>query len=174
MAAILAMLLLETVEKRGLLKQQYLTAPRVSTSSFVIKPFFLHLFPLLWTGKKRRLTVDDLGTIPSHLLAAPTREKLEVAIASRPLHGAFLFRATVQAFAKEFSSPIIPRLMLLLATFAQVFLVEDLTQYIGRPDAQKSERGHAIVGAFAIIYTGISLSTYLVWEKVFNITVQYR
>lgn len=194
-AALFAMLLLEMVEKRRLLKEQYLvrplppsrrkciahgsapcrrqTAPRVSTSSFAIKPFFLHLFPLLWLGRKRQISISDLGTVPPHLLAAPTRAKLEAAIASAPREGAFLFRASVKAFGKSFGSPIIPRAVLLLSTFGQVFLVQDLTRFITEPEAP-IERGWAIVGGYIIIYVSIAMSTYLLWEKVFNVTVQYR
>lgn len=108
-------------------------APRVTTSSFVVKPFFLHLFPLLWTGKRRRLGVEDLGTVPPHLLAAPTRKKLETALASAPREGAFLIKATWKAFGSGLGGPVVPRLVLLLATFGQVFLVQDLIEFISTP-----------------------------------------
>lgn len=37
-----------------------------------------------------------------------------------------------------------------------------------------SERGWALVGRFVIIYSGIALSTYWYWEKVFGVSVEYR
>jgi ATP-binding cassette subfamily C (CFTR/MRP) protein 1 len=48
-----------------------------------------------------------------------------------------------------------------------------MTRFVADPTIP-SERGYALVGGFAIIYTLIALSTYLYWEKVFNMTVAYR
>lgn len=87
----------------------------------MLKPFFFHLIPLLYIGSKRRLTLDDLGDVPVHLLAIPTRKRLEDALAKGdPTSPGYLFRATLRGFGGSFGGPIIPRLILLLATYGQV------------------------------------------------------
>jgi hypothetical protein len=55
----------------------------------------------------------------------------------------------------------------------QVFLVQNVTRFIADPTIPM-ERGWALVGGFVLIYSGISLCTYLYFEKVFMVSVQYR
>jgi hypothetical protein len=52
-----------------------------STLSVLVKPFFLHLIPLLFTGSRRRITLPDLRDIPLYLRSDPATEKLLAALA---------------------------------------------------------------------------------------------
>lgn len=52
-----------------------------STLSVLVKPLFLHLIPLLFTGSRRRITIPDLCDIPLYLRSDPATEKLLAALA---------------------------------------------------------------------------------------------
>ncbi|TFY69692.1 hypothetical protein EVJ58_g284 [Rhodofomes roseus] len=70
----------ELVEKRRLLRHKVL-AP-VSTSSFITRSLYLWLLPLMWTGRKKVLTIDDCGMIPDELSALSTRVALQDALST--------------------------------------------------------------------------------------------
>lgn len=94
--------------------------PRATTTSFVLKPLFFHLLPLLYTGYKRRLTLDDLGDVPRHLLAVPARERLKKGLDKEDqARSTYLFRGSIRAFGGSFGGPVIPRMILMLATFGR-------------------------------------------------------
>lgn len=74
-----------------------------------------------------------------------------------------LLQATFHAFASSLLAGILPRLFLLALTFAQPFLVTATISYVenqgvyGRPAI-----GKALIGAFALVYTGIAVSLYMI------------
>jgi ATP-binding cassette subfamily C (CFTR/MRP) protein 1 len=200
-ASLFVILVVECIPKRRLLQKQYEVSYRVentgltlkdyppsATTSILVKPFFPHLIPLLYTGSKRRLTLDDLTRLPPHVLARPARLKLEAALREiDDKSPAYLLKGTTKAFGRRLLSPVIPRLLLVLCTFGewsranylqadrpgQVFLVQDITSLIANPSIPQ-ERGWALVGGFVFIYTGMAFMTFLYGEKTFNISVEYR
>ncbi|KAL7413440.1 P-loop containing nucleoside triphosphate hydrolase protein [Mrakia frigida] len=173
-ASLFALLILESTSKRFLLKPKYNNLPLATTTSFLLKPFFPHLLPLLYLGYKRRLTLDDLESIPPHMLAVPAGAKLMNSLAKGDQSSTFfLLKASLSAFGAKLGGPALPKLFLTLFTFGQVFLVQGVTRFIADPRIDQA-RGWALVGGFVIIYSGIALSTYLYWEKVFDISVEYR
>lgn len=48
-----------------------------------------------------------------------------------------------------------------------------MLQYIQHP-LESDQRGWALVGGFVCVYTIISFSTAVFWQKVYAITVRYR
>lgn len=116
----------------------------------------------------------------------------------------YLLKASISAFGGKLGGPALPKLFLTLFTFGlssrpalpspnlvsptlipfailllsptlpgQVFLVQNVTRFIADPTIPM-DRGWALVGGFVLIYSGISLCTYLYFEKVFAVSVQYR
>ncbi|KAJ6545144.1 P-loop containing nucleoside triphosphate hydrolase protein [Mycena capillaripes] len=188
MAAHLLVAFFELIGKRKALKDQALLssldsftlahsfsqgAPQISTSSFLSRALYLWLIPLMWFGRKKTLTIDDCGTIPLELSANASTAPLRDALVSMPRRGHYLVRASFKAFPGLFLGPILSRLLLLLATFAQPLLVPRMIAFISNPE-QSSERGWALVGAFVCTYALIALMTSIYWEKVFGCTVRYR
>lgn len=74
-------------------------------------------------------------------------------------------RAMFRAFGVSFFAPVIPRIILLLATFAQPLLVNQTIAFISTPVRPTSE-GWMLVGGFVCVYAIIVFSTSLYWEKV--------
>ncbi|KAJ6536775.1 P-loop containing nucleoside triphosphate hydrolase protein, partial [Mycena vulgaris] len=155
-------------------KVSHLSLVLVSTSNILSRFLYIWLFPLLWKGRKVVLTIDDCGTLPEELGAKSTRELLDSSILGRPdrkrLH---LVGASLRAFPLAFISPVFPRILLLVVTFAQPLLVSRMITYISDPDPG-SAKGWALVGAFACVYGLIALTTSIYWEKVYDSSVCYR
>jgi ATP-binding cassette subfamily C (CFTR/MRP) protein 1 len=68
--------------------------------------------------------------------------------------------------------PVVPRLALALATFAQPLLVKDILEFVQDKSAPAQE-GWALVGGFVCIYAVMVLSTALYWEKVSTLSNPY-
>ncbi|KAJ7151958.1 P-loop containing nucleoside triphosphate hydrolase protein [Mycena filopes] len=143
----------------------------LSRSSFLAKSLYLWLIPLLWTGRKKKLRIEDCGPIPEEFGAVATRELL--LNVTRTGGSNHLLRNSLLAFPLTFLAPVFPRILLILATFSKPLLVSNMISYIAEsnPDPQL---GWALVGAYACVYGLIALATSIYWEKVFDGTVQYR
>ncbi|KAJ7028056.1 P-loop containing nucleoside triphosphate hydrolase protein [Mycena alexandri] len=147
--------------------------PRMSTSSFVMRSFYLWLFPLLWTGRKKTLTIADCGSIPREMGSrASTTPLLDVLVSTTDKKN-YLVRASLKAFPMLFISPIPPRILLVVAAYMQPLLALRMIAFVADP-AQSSVRGWSLVGGFILTYALIFLLTSVYWEKVFNCAVNYR
>ena len=76
-----------------------------------------------------------------------------------------LIRASLRAFLPHLLSPVIPRLILALATFAQPLLVNQTLAFVADQERTVST-GWALFGGFVCVYTILPLSTSLYWEAV--------
>ncbi|KAJ7780147.1 P-loop containing nucleoside triphosphate hydrolase protein [Mycena maculata] len=170
-ASYLLLTFVELIGKRPALLDR--GVPQISTSSFISRSLYLWLFPLMWFGRKKTLTIDDCGTIPLELGANASTAPLRDVLITMTKRDHYLVRASLKAFPGLFLAPIPPRLLLLLASFAQPLLVSRMITFISNP-GQSSERGWALVGGFVCTYAVIFLTTSLYWEKVFGCTVRYR
>ena len=54
----------------------------VATASFVSRSLYFWLMPLLWSGRKKTLTIDDCGMIPESLSAHSTRAAIQDALST--------------------------------------------------------------------------------------------
>lgn len=74
-------------------------------------------------------------------------------------HPYTLLQATFHAFSSSLLAGILPRLVLLALTFAQPFLVTATISYVENQDGHRRPAiGKALIGAFALVYTGIAVS----------------
>ncbi|KAF7321121.1 hypothetical protein HMN09_00200000 [Mycena chlorophos] len=160
-------------KSRAILKKG--VAP-VSATSFLSQATFYWLFPLMWRGRNRKLTIADCGPIPADMGARASTHPLRAVLLSNPRTGKYyLVPASFKAMPLLFLSPIPPRILLIFVTFAQPLLTTRMITYVAEPpQSQSSERGWALVGGFVATYGLITLMTAVYWEKVFNSTVRYR
>ncbi|KAJ7720516.1 hypothetical protein B0H16DRAFT_1896820 [Mycena metata] len=172
--SLVVLIFLESVNKRKLLIPTDPPPAYESTLSFFAKPFFPHIVPLLFTGARRRLTLPELRDIPHYLRADPATEKLLAALAIEDNTGnRYLVKSTFRAFTGHFLSPVLPRLLMLTCTFAQVTLVEAMVSYVADKSIPK-ERGYGIIAAYLIVYVSQAISSYVYSEKVNAFVVLYR
>ncbi|KAJ7203983.1 P-loop containing nucleoside triphosphate hydrolase protein [Mycena rebaudengoi] len=172
-ASLLCLLILENMNKRSLLLLTEPAPAYESTLSFLVKPFFPHIFPLLYIGSKRRIKLPELRDIPLYLRADPATERLLAAlVAGDKTSRRYLVKSTFTAFGGQFLSPILPRLLMLAGTFSQVTLVEQMLLYVSDKSIPK-ERGTLLVFGYFVVYVSSTLSNYVYSEKVNAFVVLY-
>ncbi|KAJ7138597.1 P-loop containing nucleoside triphosphate hydrolase protein [Mycena filopes] len=171
--SLFALIVLESTSKRSLLLPADPPPAYESTLSFLVKPFFPHLFPLLYIGSKRRLRLPELRDIPLHLRADPATERLLAALAREDkTSDRYLVKSTLKVFGYQFLSPVLPRLVMLVATFSQVTLVEQMILYVSDTSIPP-ERGPFLVCAYFLVYVSLALSNYVFSEQVNASVVLY-
>ncbi|KAI0164007.1 ABC multidrug transporter [Xylariaceae sp. FL1272] len=104
---------------------------------------------------------------------------LDTAIVSRQLHSRFaehynaskvkghkhkLIIALARTLKTQLLLPIPSRLLLIGFKFSQPFFISSLIDYLAKPDQTASANpGYGFIGASALIYSGIAISTALFW-----------
>ncbi|KAJ7880551.1 ABC transporter type 1, transmembrane domain-containing protein [Mycena olivaceomarginata] len=191
--SLFVLIFLESKSKLSLLIPMDPPPAYESTLSVLVKPLFLHLIPLLFTGSRRRITIPDLCDIPLYLRSDPATEKLLAALAiEEKSSDRYLVKSTFRAFRGHFFSPVLPRLVVLAGTFggslrvraqdvytnlysseAQVALVEQMILYVSDKSIPK-ERGATLVVAYFVVYVSLAIATYVYYEKVNAFIVLYR
>ncbi|KAK7045035.1 P-loop containing nucleoside triphosphate hydrolase protein [Favolaschia claudopus] len=168
-ASLLILVIFESTSKRDLLLPTYPPPSHEETLSFLTLPFFPTLLPILLAGARRRLLLSELHEIPRPLRADPATDLLEEALREN----LNLVRASFRAFTAPFLAPILPRLVVLAMTFAQVTLVEQTILYVSAPSSNP-DFSLWLVGAFFVVYTSLAISNYLYAEKINAFLVLYR
>jgi hypothetical protein len=70
-------LVLESMEKRGILRPQYKSYPPEATASALSRWFFTWINPLFRRGFSNLLVIDDLFSLDKHLLSDRTHEHMQ-------------------------------------------------------------------------------------------------
>lgn len=126
---------------------------------------FFWLNELFTKGYRGILSLDDLylldRAIASDALAPRFREQLQ----KHPLNGQSfgLARLLLRTLAVQFLMPVAPRIALLAFSFCQPFLIEALLDYLQDPQTASKNADYGLVGATALTYGGIAISTALYW-----------
>ncbi|KAJ7110721.1 P-loop containing nucleoside triphosphate hydrolase protein [Mycena crocata] len=172
--SLLVLVVLESTSKRSLLIPTDPSPAYESTLSFLVKPFFPHIVPILFVGSRRRLLLPELRDIPLFLRSDPATEKLLAALAVEDKTGdRYLAKSTFRAFKSHFLSPVLPRLLVLAGTFAQVTLVEQMVLFVSDKSIP-AERGTVLIAAFFVVYVSLAISNYVCQEKINAFIVLYR
>jgi ATP-binding cassette, subfamily C (CFTR/MRP), member 1 len=112
----------------------------------------------MWKGMKTRLTIEELDHVPLENTAIEARQPLLEALKSVPKgKNSRLMRATLRAFGPSFLIPVLPRTILLLATFVQPLLVNKMVHLVTDSSVPTSH-GWYLVGAFVADYRYARLS----------------
>lgn len=77
----------------------------------------------------------------------------------------YAIRSVTRSFGGQILLPAMPRIVLVLAVFAQPLLIADLIDWASTSHAPRN-RGWAIVGAFVCIYATIVIATSVYWQQV--------
>ncbi|KAJ7216700.1 P-loop containing nucleoside triphosphate hydrolase protein [Mycena rebaudengoi] len=172
--ALFVLIFLESKSKGNLLKQTDPPPAYESTLSFLIKPFFPHIAPILYTGSRRRITLPELRDIPLYLRSDPATAKLLAALAVEDKTSSlYLTKSTLRAFSSSFLGPVLPQLIVLTGTFAQVTLVEQMILYVEDRSMPK-ERGVWLIAGYFVVYVSLTISNHVYSEKVNAFVVLYR
>ncbi|QGI63185.1 hypothetical protein CEK26_007138 [Fusarium fujikuroi] len=158
----LALLVLETVEKRRILISTEKPISKESTSGPFSRGFFVWLNSLLISGWATVLTNNDLPTIYEKL----SSEKLAVRFgkswkkATSKSKKPSLFLTTVTVLRWELLGIIPPRVGMIALSISQPFLVSNALRFLTMPESDSTMNlGYGLIGAFAFVFIGSALLT---------------
>ncbi|KAL3426779.1 hypothetical protein PVAG01_00288 [Phlyctema vagabunda] len=161
-------LLLEAREKRQYLTSSDRMRSPEETSSVFNQGVFWWLNRLIREGFSKVLDMDDLYPMDEDMIA----EKLGLEIrqiwtASQEGRKYRLIFALMKQFRWQMINPIIPRLFLVCFTFCQPLLLNRYLKFLQNPAEDKST-GYGLLGAYAVVYFGIAISTGFYWHRVYR------
>ncbi|RGP79933.1 canalicular multispecific organic anion transporter 2 [Fusarium longipes] len=158
----LALLALETVEKRRILISSDKSISRESTSGPFSRGFFVWLNSLLISGWATVLTNNDLPAIYEKL----SSEKLAIRFgkawqrASSSSKKPSLFKTTVSVLRWELFGIIPPRIGMISLSISQPFLISNALRFLSMPSSEStSNLGYGLIGAFAFVFIGSAILT---------------
>lgn len=155
-----AVVFVESIRKTGSLQPQYKNATKEQTASFWSRGFFIWVLPFFRVGYSKVLELGDIPKVDDELEEDSVWAQLEAAWGST--RGPYrLIRATFLANSWSFSCAVVPRLALSVFTLCQPFLIESVVSYLVTDEhATHNEYGHALIGAFVLVYLGIAVSNH--------------
>jgi ATP-binding cassette subfamily C (CFTR/MRP) protein 1 len=173
----LALLVLEAQSKRPSLKQPYRNYAREALSGIFNRSFFWWLNPLFIGGFGKVLTLEDLGTIDESLASEPLRDCIQTIWDARkkPNVQHALAITCIKTLKWPILSSIFPRACLIAFSYSQTFLISRAISYVGDPSTVGSKNeGYGLIGASALIYTGIALSTVHFKHRLYRTITMFR
>ncbi|KAH8425873.1 putative ABC multidrug transporter [Aspergillus melleus] len=156
----LLLLLLETLEKRRLLKEDYRDYSPEATAGFLNRAFFLWLNPLFMQGFSKKLAVEDLFALDKALGSQRLQDALEINWnqVGNPGDNALLF-TIFRTFSWQLLAAIVPRACLVALNVCQPLLLHRSLSFTSEPDTSKSTNvGYGLIGAYILVYTGMAVS----------------
>lgn len=181
-------LVLETKNKRKILAGAYRSLSREATSGLLSRGLFWWLRHLLSDGSRRVLAVEDLESINEKLGSRKLSSELQARVrwmnkrenASERVdhnrhHKQALALATLSAWRWELAKIALPRLCLVALSLAQPFLIRQIVETISAPVSQQTwNQGYGLIGAVALVHTGIPIATGFYQHLSFRLMAMVR
>ncbi|KAH6703299.1 multidrug resistance protein MDR [Leptodontidium sp. MPI-SDFR-AT-0119] len=156
----LVLLLLESVEKRSTLREEYQEYPAEATSGPFNRSFSWWLNPLFKKAYSKTLAVDDLFTLDQQLLSENLYTFLDRSWQSAKKSPNGLLFTTLASVKWSLLLAIIPRLCFTGFNFCQPFLIEAAISISQQPiTSSTTSSGIGLIGACMIVYIGIAVCT---------------
>lgn len=161
LAVKLVLLILESQHKRTG-SNVNLESPEETAGIFDLGSF-VWLGSLFRAGNKRRLYLDELFPLPPVLSTEAAQSTLLKHLhSSDQRSGLWLLKSLARTLATSLVLPIVPRIALTAFKFCQPFLIFSLLDYLDQ-DHEPKNHGYGLIGATALIYLGIAVSTSFYW-----------
>ncbi len=173
------MILLESTEKRTILKPHYKGYPLEATSGVFSRSIFWWLSSLFLQGYRKVLYLGDLFPLDRELYSESLYERLQFAWAngmylrdaSRENAGVLrpnlvgdkkpdgkLFNTTLGVLKWHLLAAAFPRLCFLGFSFAQPFLINRAILFASSPDTPENRNvGYGLIGAYVLVYVGLAV-----------------
>ncbi|CZR60647.1 related to multidrug resistance protein [Phialocephala subalpina] len=172
----LILLLFESMNKRRYLRAPYNSYPPESTSGLFGRSFFWWLNPMLATGFRTLMTLDDLFVPDKALQSEPLGEQMKKSWNKYRSSGRWaLTYAIFHSLRYSLAMIVFPRLCLIGFNYAQPFLISSAIDYVSLPpSAQNKNDGYGLIGATALIYLGITFCTTHYQHQIYRSCTQFR
>ncbi|KAJ5364163.1 P-loop containing nucleoside triphosphate hydrolase protein [Penicillium cataractarum] len=169
-------LVLESTEKRSLLKKPFEGSSLESTASTFNRGLFWWLNGLLLKGSKTTLTVDSLPELDEAIKTASNSEALvETWNKADKYRPNALLWTLAWHYRWEIMEGVLPRLAFTGFSFAQPFLVERVLHFMTEPEHANSDNyARGLVAAYAIVYIGLAISFTVYQHKTCRLVTMVR
>ncbi|PHH89568.1 hypothetical protein CDD83_5759 [Cordyceps sp. RAO-2017] len=167
---------LETTEKRALLRPDWKDASPEDTSGFYNRALFIWLNQVFRRGFRTLLTVSSLTPLDDELLTASNPSALieRWDKASKSSEHALVW-VFLCHYKWCFLTGIVPRLAYTGFSFSQPFLIERVLNFTTEPEFPNSKNyAYGLVGAYAIVYIGLSISFAIYQHKTYRLLTLFR
>lgn len=175
----LALLCLESRNKRlYIITAETWKHPPESVSGIINRSLMWWLNQLFQYGYKALITPDALYTLDQSLSADNLHRGVKAAWERRqvPERRFEYLLAVSRILWWPFLQAAVPRFLLIGFTFAQPFLITSAVGLLatGRDDKAADQSGYGLLGATALIYTGIAVSKLLSAHKLYRTVTMFR
>ncbi|OJK00423.1 hypothetical protein ASPACDRAFT_1880763 [Aspergillus aculeatus ATCC 16872] len=147
-----------------------------STSGIFARTVFWWLNGLFLRGFRKLLTVEDLFPTDEALSSSYLGRRIRRAWAKyKSTHTRSLILATVISLRWAIFRTILPRLCLIGFSYAQTFFIQRAIEHLHRPETQVTRNeNYGLIGAAALIYGGIAISTVHYKHQLYRMITMYR
>ncbi|QGA21216.1 hypothetical protein EYB26_008926 [Talaromyces marneffei] len=168
-------LLLESVTKTRLLRPVYRSLTNEQLIGFWGRSFFVWVLPIFRTGYSKVFEVEDLPNVDETLQGSSAEKKLQASW-NQTKGPRRLLKATIDAYMWPLVSGIGPRLCVTVFTFCQPFLINATVNFMATTTTTPETKsyGQALVGAYALVYLGLTISTAVYWRQTFRLATMIR
>ncbi|KAJ5217855.1 P-loop containing nucleoside triphosphate hydrolase protein [Penicillium citrinum] len=169
-------LVLESTEKRNLLKKAFDGSAVETTSGIINRCLLWWVNSLLWKGSKSTLTVESLPLLADDIREASDPQDLTARWEKADKYGSnALLWTFISHFKWDYLAGIIPRLANVGFCFAQPFLVERVLDFMNEPEHVNSDNyARGLVAAYGIVYVGLAVSYAFYHHKVDRLIIKMR
>lgn len=167
---------LETVEKKTLLRDPCRLYSPEALGGIINQSVFWWLNSLLLSGSSKILRQEDLFPLDPELNTNFFLDEIREAWSSCDKTRDYaLIQATFQTFRKPLLLVLLPRICLIGFTTSQPLLINRIISLLSEADGQaKTDTGRVLIGATALIYLGIAISTALYKHQIYRCIVMIR
>ncbi|KAH8672363.1 P-loop containing nucleoside triphosphate hydrolase protein [Ilyonectria robusta] len=172
----LLMFSLELREKRRLLCIEWKNASPEETSGVINRALFIWLNHIFLKGFRTILSIDTLTILDEEILSASKPTKLASRWAGANKSSKHALLGTFLAHYKwEILAGVLPRVAYTGFSFSQPFLVERVLTFTEEPrDPSTRSTAYGLIGAYAIVYIGLSLSYAVYQHKTYRLLTLFR
>ncbi|EFQ30925.1 ABC transporter [Colletotrichum graminicola] len=149
------------------------------TSGIYSRGLFWWLTPLLLTGFRRLLKPLDLFVLDESMSAAVLNERFwlywnrssspaaNLSEGSPPSHRHRLIGVCISTLKWQLLAVVLPRVFLLGFTICQSLILNRFLEFLQNP-SEDVNYGYGLIGAYGLVYLGISISSSFYWHKDFR------
>ncbi|KAJ5206864.1 ABC multidrug transporter [Penicillium cf. griseofulvum] len=167
------LLVLEATEKRSLITR---SLPPEQTAGILNLSAFWWFNPQLRAGYKRTLGFNDLLQVDEDISLERSKDEVR----QKWKHGAkeqskSLLRVLLALYKRPLLAGVLPRLCLTGVNFAQPFLVNRVTSFLGQPSSSTTKGiAYGLIAAYGIVYVGIACMTAIFHHRSYRTVVMVR
>lgn len=172
-----SLLILEARSKQAYFREVYKALPPESIGGIINRSVLWWVNGLFRRGFRSLLTIEDLYVLDTRLSSDYLRAKVQAAWgARRKPERRFEFPIVIcKALWKQLLYAALPRVFLIGFTFAQPFLISRLLNFLAGPDDQKTASiGYGLIGATALIYLGLAISSLHYNQNIYRFITMFR